>query len=254
MRSRRLVFVLALMSCASAVVPVAHGAGMAEWILRTDDTRLAVGVSSDQKLCIYELSGPDGWNWTTVPSVFPLLDRVDVAGTQITPAWTYSKGTVDKSDGVRLTIVFTCANPALELRSVWQANEGPGPVHLSMFIVSKSDKVVTIYEQESLDVRVAGPGRDTSAWYIRDDGAIPDATGVYHDVLAGNYRKHIDISEGEDYIPLTVIDAGGVQGIYFGWEWSVGRMSISAHNAPAGAHVKAGNGDTFKTDLAAGDP
>ena len=43
-----------------------------KWVLRTDDTRLAVGVSSDQKLCIYELSGPDGWNWTTVPSVLPL--------------------------------------------------------------------------------------------------------------------------------------------------------------------------------------
>ena len=62
------------------------------FVLRTDDTRLAVGVSSDQKLCIYELSGPDGWNWTTVPSVFPLLDRVDVDGVQISPAWTYSQG------------------------------------------------------------------------------------------------------------------------------------------------------------------
>jgi len=243
------------MSCVGAVVPITHGAeqGVAEWILRTDDTRLAVGVRSDQKLCIYELSGSDGWNWTTVPSVFPLLDRVDVAGSRITPAWTYSKGTVDKSDGVRLTVVFTCANPALELKSVWQAHEGPGPVHLSMFIVNRSDKVVTIYEQESLDVRVSGPGRDTSVWYIRDDGAVPDATGVYHDALAENYRKHIGISEGEDYIPLTVIDAGGAQGVYFGWEWSIGRMAISAHNAPAGAHVKAGNGDNFRTDLAVGE-
>ena len=62
-----------------------------KWILRTDDTKLALGVSSDQKLCIYELSGPDGWNWTTVPSVLPLMDRVDVAGVRITPAWTYSE-------------------------------------------------------------------------------------------------------------------------------------------------------------------
>ena len=134
---------LALCSAAAAGEPTTlpaaepphggHSEPREKWILRTDDTRLAVGVSSDQKLCIYELSGPDGWNWTTVPSVFPLLDRVDVAGTQISPAWTYRTGTVDTSDGVKLTIVFACANPALELRSVWLAHAGPGPVHLSMY-------------------------------------------------------------------------------------------------------------------------
>ena len=134
-----------------------------KWILHTSDTRLAVGVSSDQNLCIYEFSGPDGWNWTKVPSVFPLLDRVEVAGAPVTPAWTYRQGTMDGSDGVKLTVVFTCADPALELRSVWQAHEGPGPVHLSMFIVNKSDKALTIYEQESIDVHVSGPGKDTSA-------------------------------------------------------------------------------------------
>ncbi len=224
-----------------------------KWILRTDDTTLEVGVSSEQKLCIYQLSSPAGWNWATEPSVFPLLDRVDVAGVQITPEWKFSKADLDKSDGVKLTVVFTCANPALELKSVWQAQQGPGPVHLAMFIVNKSDKVVTIYEQESLDVRVSGPGRDTSAWSINDDGGAPDGTGVYHDLLAENYHKELHISEGQDYIPLTVIDAGGKHGVYFGWEWSVGRMAIAAHNPPAGARVKAGNGDKFKTDLDAGE-
>ena len=224
-----------------------------KWMLRTDDTGLSVGVGADQKPYIYELSGPDGWNWTTKPSVLPLLDRVDVAGARTTPAWTYSKGIVDKSDGVKLTLVFTCADPALELRSVWHAHNGPGPVHLSMFIVNKSDKAATIYEQESLDVRVSGPGRDASAWYVNDDGSSPDQTGVYHDLLAENYRKELGISEGQDYIPLAVIDAGGKQGIYFGWEWSIGRMAVSAHDAPSGARVKAGSGDHFKTDLAAGE-
>jgi len=223
-----------------------------KWILRTADTKLVVGISPDQKLCIYELSGPSGWNWTAVPSPFPLLGRVDVAGTQISPELTYSKGSVKKNDGVTLTIVFTCANPALELRSVWQAHAGPGPVHLSMFVVNRSNKVVTIHNQESLDVRISGPPGDTSFSYIRDDGSIPDAVGVYHDGLVENYRKEIAISEGEDYIPLMVVDSGGAQGVYFGWEWSVGRMAIAA-NAPAGARVKAGSGEHFKTDIAAGE-
>jgi hypothetical protein len=260
-----LALVFVLMNLCSGGIAVARGAEQdlgrigsqskprEKWVLRTDDTRLVVGVSSDQKLCIYELSGPDGWNWTRTPSVFPLLDRVDVAGKQITPAWTFSNGTVDNGDGQKLTIVFTSANPALELRSIWQAHNGPGPVHHSMFIVNKSDKAVTIYEQESLDVHVSGPGKEVSVWTIKDDGSVPDAVGVYHDVLAANFRKNIAFSEDEDYIPFTVIDAGGAQGVYVGWEWSIGRIAISAHNAPAGAHVKAGNSDNFKTDLAAGE-
>ena len=223
-----------------------------QWTLRTDDTRLTIGVSPDQKLCIYELRGPDGWNWTARPSIFSLLSRVDVAGQRITPAWTYNKATVDRSDGVAVTLVFACANPALELRLVWQAHQGPGPVHLAISIVNRSGKTVTIYEQESLEVSVAGPGRDTKVCYIRDEGAFPDAVGVYHDPLVANYRKDLRISEDADFVPLTIIEAAE-QGVYFGWEWSIGRMAIAAHEAPAGARVKAGNGDNFKTDLAAGE-
>jgi hypothetical protein len=224
-----------------------------KWVLRTDDTELVLGVSADQKLCIYQFSGPDGWNWTEVPSVLPLLDRVEVAGARINPAWTYREGTVDAKDGVTLTIVFTCANPALELRTVWQTHEGPGPVHLSMFIVNKSDKAVTIHKQESLDIRVSGPGENTSVRYINDDGAMPDQVGVYRDSLAEGYRKELRFSEDQDYIPLMVMESGGAHGVYFGWEWSIGRMAISADDAAGGARITAGNGDSFKTDLAPGE-
>ena len=208
-------------------------AAEASYVLRTDDTTLALSVNADQKLLIRELSGPDGWNWTTDPSVFPLLERVDVAGAQASPVWTHRSSdlTKDNGDGVTLTMVFTCADPALELKLDWQARRGPGPVHLAMFITNKSNEIVTIYEQESLDVCISGPGKDTSVWSIRDDGALPDATGVYRDLLAENYRKELGVSEGEDYIPLAVVDAGGMHGVYFGWEWSIGRIEISAHHA-----------------------
>ena len=224
-----------------------------KWLLRTDDTTLEVGVGPDQRLCFFRLSGRGGWNWTTVPSVFPLIDRVDVAGTRISPAWVFSKGVVNTTQGNQVTIVFTCANPALELRSIWKARKGPGPVHVSMSIANKSDKLVTIYEQESLDVRVSGPGRDVSVCYIKDDGSSPDAIGVYHDRVTENYRKEIGVSESEDFIPFMAIDTGGNQGVYFGWEWSVGRMAVSAEGSPPAIRVKAGNGDSFKTDLAAGE-
>ena len=73
---------------------------------------------------------------------------------------------MDRVDGVKLTVVFTSADPALELRSVWQAHAALARCICRIFIVNKSDKVVTICEQESLDVHVSGPGKDTSVWYI----------------------------------------------------------------------------------------
>lgn len=240
---------------AGELAPAAVRATGDSFVLRTEDTTLAVRVNADQHLLVSELSSPAGWNWTAEPSVFPLMQRVEVDGVQITPAWTHASSDLvqDNGNGSALTTLFTCADPPLELKLVWQAHRGPGPVHLAMFVTNRSNKPVTIFAQESLDVCVAGPGEDTSVWYIHDDGSVPDAIGVYHDALAEQYSKELSISEGEDFIPLVVVDAGGAHGVYFGWEWSIGRMTIASHRAPAGAHIKAGNGDAFKTDLAAGE-
>ena len=122
-------------------------------------------------------------------SPIPLVGRIDVAGTRVAPKWTYRDAAVEKSDGMKVTITFANADPAMELKSVWHAHEGPGPVRHAMFIANKSGRPVTIYEQESLDVRVAGPGKDAGVWYIKNDASVPDKTGVYHEPLAPGYRK-----------------------------------------------------------------
>jgi hypothetical protein len=223
------------------------------WTLKTADTSLTVGLGADQSLWIYELRGPEGWNWTAAASPIPLLGRIDVAGTQVAPKWIYRDAAVDRSDGMKVAITFVNAEPAMELTSIWQAHAGPGPVRHAMFIANKSGKPVTVYEQESLDVHVAGPEKDASLWYIKNDASVPDATGVYHESLAAGYQKVLTIAEGDNlYIPFAVVDAGGAHGVYVGWEWSIGRIAIASGTTPGGAAIKAGNGDRFKTDLAAG--
>ncbi len=232
----------------------AAGSASPRWTLNTVDTRLTLGVGPDQAMRIYELCGPDGWNWTAAALPVPLVGRIDVAGTQVAPKWVYREAVVEHRDGMKVTITFTNANPAMELKSVWHAHAGPGPVRHAMFIANKSGKPVTIYEQESLDVHVAGPEKDTSVWYIKNDASIPDKTGVYHESLARGYRKVLTIAEGDGFfIPFAVVDAGGAHGMYLGWEWSIGRIAIACDDAPGGAAIKAGNGDSFKTDLAAGE-
>ena len=133
---------------------------------------------------------PDGWNWTAAGSPMPLIGRIDVAGAQHRAEWRYRGAAVEKSDGTKVTITFTNADPAMELKSVWHAHAGPGPVRHAMFITNRSGKPVTIYEQESLDVHRCGPGKpDATVWYIKNDASVPDKTGVYHESLVRGYRK-----------------------------------------------------------------
>jgi len=225
------------------------------WTLQTDDTKLVIGVDASQKLCIMELTNPSsGWNWTKSPSVFPLTDKVYMDSKLYQTNWVCQNGKVDKSDGTTLTITFTNANPSMELKSVWQARKGHGPVRHTMFIKNNSGKTVRIYEQESLSLQVSGPEDKTYVRYINDDGSSPDSVGVYNDLLTGGYKKTLRISEADkDWIPFVALDANSANGLYLGWEWSIGRINISKEANDKGTVIKVGNGDQFRTDLFAGE-
>ena len=227
-----------------------------EWTLRTADTTLSVGIDGERGMVIRRLCGPDGWNWTAADSPLPLIGRIDVAEVQTIPKWNYRGAAVDKSDGRQLTITFANALPAMELKSVWQARPGPGPIRQAMFITNRSDKPVTIYEQESLQVHLASPGQkaaeQTTLTCIKNDASVPDATGVYREPLVRGYRKELPIAEHDgSFIPFVAVDAGGARGVYLGWEWSIGRIAVTG-NAASGATIKVGNGDGFRTNLAPG--
>ena len=234
----------------------ASSAPATSWTLSTDDTKLTLGIGKDRQLYIEGLSSPKAdWNWTREPSLVPLLGRVDMDGKQYVPHWVFQDAAVDSSAGGRkVTICFTTDKPAMELLSVWHARPGPGPVRHTMFIKNNAGGPVTIYEQESLDVHLVGPKTGVNIRYVNDDRAIPDAVGVYCDRLKAGYQKTLPVTaDGADWVPFVVVDADGQCGAYVGWEWSNGRMTISADPATNGARLKAGNGDNFRTDLSAGE-
>ena len=229
------------------------GARREAWTLVTDDTQLTVGATVDHKLCIFELSSrAAGWNWTGAPSAFPLVEQAEMAGVEYHPDWTFQEGTLDGSDGTKVTLHFTSRRPALDLKSVWHARGGPGPIRHTMFIRNQADQPVVISKQESLALHAVGPDNRTSVCYINDDGSLPDATGVYHDTLTPQYRKTLWISEEQDWIPFAAVDAAGTHGIYAGWEWSIGRLTLAGDSASRGVFLQAGSRGDFRTRLAAG--
>jgi hypothetical protein len=228
---------------------------MNTWTLRTDDTKLVIGVDASQKLCIMELTNPEtAWNWTKSPSVFQFMDSVWVDGSTFKTDWAYQSGIINESNGTILTLTFKNTNPAMELKSVWQARNGQGPVRHTMFIKNTSGKTVRIYEQESLFLKVSGPEKKTHVRYINDDGSSPDSIGVYNDLLTEDYQKKLRISEADkDWIPFVALDANSANGLYVGWEWSIGRINITTEANGEHTVLKVGNGDEFRTDLFAGE-
>jgi Melibiase len=230
------------------------GQCLKSWTLATEDTRLTVGATDKGQLCLYDLSNPAvGWNWTAQPSVLPLINKVTVNGAAQDLQWKFQVGVVNNTNGQKVTLRFVCAQPALQLDSIWHARPGRGPVCHIMFIKNNSSGVVTIGEQETFDVHVVGSKTNASVWYISDDRAVPDPTGVYCDPLTSGYQKTLPVTSlGSDWIPYVVVsDSEG--GVYLGWEWSNGRMEVSADPTSRGARLKMGNGDNFRTDLAAGE-
>jgi len=141
-RTSRRIFLGAVVFLSAAAAMAAEAAKtaatapvLASWTLATDDTRLTVGVGKDQPLYLLELSSPAaGWNWTAMPSPFPLMSRAEAGGVQHAVKWVFQEGTVDSGDGRKVTLRFASNQPALELKSVWHARPGRGPVRHTMFL------------------------------------------------------------------------------------------------------------------------
>ncbi len=236
------------------------------WSLATDDTQLSIGINSSGQLALYELSNPaTSWNWLSAPAVVPLMSEVFTADKkQVKAHWLFKDAHLDQRDGQKLIVRFTCASPALELRSEWWARPGRGPIRHAMFIRNASTQLLGLSPQASIDLTLAAPGGNPNAlqaWYVNDEGALWGAdpsmakiSGVCKDVVTPTYTKEIAATPGYDWVPMIFLDAGGVQGIYVGLEWSHCFMKMSGQEAPAGlaVHLKAGHSTNVAIEAPAG--
>jgi hypothetical protein len=127
------------------------------WQLATDDTSLTLAVVNNRP-AIYRLTNPaQGWNWTPVHTEFPLLSRVSVgrANTPMAPEWKFQDAAEDDSNGKKITLRFTSTTPKLELKSVWWARPGPGPVEESTTIANQAGDVLTVYGPDKVSADMA---------------------------------------------------------------------------------------------------
>ncbi|MEO6948776.1 MAG: alpha-galactosidase [Ginsengibacter sp.] len=223
------------------------------WELQTSDTKIVIGVNDSKRLQLSNLSNRnEDFNWVKNGEELPFIQKVSTGKKIIQTNWKYSKAETNHKNGFKLTLFFINENPSMELISEWHAVPGRGPIRNRQFIKNLSTKTITIYKPESIDFKVLLPNKDTRLVYINDDASIPDSIGVYQQPLNDSFSKTLRISEVQDWIPFMALNSEDSHGMYFGWEWSIGRLSMVKGKSLA-AQFNAGISDDFKTDIDANE-
>ena len=121
------------------------------WKLATADTEIEIGVQ-DNAPAVLALHAPGvAWNWTPTANRESLPKSVTQAGAPHTLQWSYVRHEYDPSNGV-LTLVFQNSKPALELKSIWKAPRGRGPIEHWQLLKNASGERLTIESQPSLSL------------------------------------------------------------------------------------------------------
>lgn len=215
-----IVAVLAL-ALGFGTAPSANAATAPAWTLSTDDTELHLAVQNDTIL-VTSLRNPGlDWNWVPTGSPVPMPAVVRPSGTPI--HWTFRDASEDTADGARqLTLRFTSDNPSLELKSIWRATKGPGPV----------ENWVTIQNQSTTNVTFKSDPPAASLNLVSDAPVtlhFADKTqagkGVVHQQTLAPKSA---ITTNRDQIPFLILNAAGTHGFYLGFEWELGGFKVSA--------------------------
>ena len=227
-----------------------------QWTLRTADTEIGVGVSGNQPVVSRLACTGQQHNWAARPMAVGLMAKVWVGQREVPTAWTFRHGQMDEAAG-KLTLVFDNADPKLQLRSVWRARPGHGPVEHWMEIENTSGGRVTVAHQDSLDLGALHPGGAAGLWWVkRGGGNAVLQGGTFTKPLTESLSLQLPTSpiNGVDPVPWMAVQVGEDRGLYVGWEFSAqGRIHARSAKDGTELEVRVGNRVDFKTDVEPGE-
>jgi len=124
------------------------------WILKTEDTQLTIGVTNNHPV-VYELRNTrNGWNWIKEPSEMPFPEKVKIGTSTHHPDWKYQDAKVEESNGIKLILHFLSTTPKLMLESVWEARPGVGPVENSVSIKNNSGESISFQDADVISANI----------------------------------------------------------------------------------------------------
>ncbi len=230
-----------------------------DWRLATDDTVIIVSVDCDRPVLKSLSSKAASRNWLSVPLREKLMDKVEVNGVPVATEWKFHGADLD-SGREQLTLRFSNSDPQLELRSIWRARHGHGPVEHWLTIANDSGRTVTVRHQDSLvlDGLVLAPHESAQAWWVNRGGGNASQEGGTFTVDANAEFAQDLISspvDGSSPVPWMAIQVGQIHGLYVGWEFSgIGRIHAETISMkPTRLDLRIGSLPEFKTDLPVGE-
>ena len=233
-------------------------------ILATDDTKVQVEARENQLRVVAFESIRTGWNWTT-SNELPLISSLEVNGQTKPITWKFKTRSGSAGQPAREIFVFESENPALELKSIWTAYSGPGPIEHQISIKNKSNVPLILPLQPSLvfDARAAR-GHTLENFWVEKGSGTPSAIGTHRTRVGKDFSASLIslpyCEEPRDAIPWTAIqDVTGQQGWYAGVEFS-GRVQIALgavtdRAGATGVHAELGLDarEPFRTRLLPGE-
>ena len=207
------------------------------WQLKTKDTYVTIAISRDRP-AIYELkNAKNGWNWIKSLSEMPFPEEVQIGNQSFQPNWKFKNGTIEKSNGVKLTLHFFSTSPNLELESKWEAKPGVGPIENSVAIRNNTGGNITFQDVTIISANIKFTSDSIASLWRFNKGRYlgnkdpRDKPIVTSDKLGANDSITCYLSndangaspEGiNSHLPFQVIDINSRHGLYIGYEWSFG--------------------------------
>ncbi|MFI5386621.1 MAG: NPCBM/NEW2 domain-containing protein [Fimbriimonadales bacterium] len=230
------------------------------WNLVTEDTRATIEVADNRPIVAELGAAGDSHQWCTGSPV-SLIDHVWSGGQETPVHWRFAQGAQADS---KLSLTFRCEQPPLDLRSVWRARKGRGPIEHWIEITNHSKAAITIPQQESLNLDGVNPGGDALVWWIRR-GASNAMTqgGTFQEPVKPGMDLDLvsDHHDGSSPVPWLAVQVGAERGLYLGWEFSsLGRLEAKMPSANSSFSIphsslslRAGLMPDFKTDIHPGE-
>ena len=256
------------------------------WTLATEDTELTLTVSNNAISIVGLRNPEQKWNWIAAPMPVPMpavtaslvptnavptnVVPTNVVPTNVVPTnavptnavqapkvaptapvasavnWEFRDAAEESKNGHQVTLRFTCANPAMELKSVWSALPGPGPVENEVSVENKSSGDVTFAPTPAAAVSLVSDAQMILHW--------AEKTSVGPGKVQGEAPTWKSVGKtGSGTIPLLLINAGMKHGAYLGFEWELGGFTwdvgvkqLNCSVLPITQSVTRSPGDVFR--------